>query len=359
MGNPYSSAKDYQLWHKSVSAPFPGHIDPVTRSRRISKSDRISTMGSCFAQHLSRNIAAGGFNYYVAEPNDAAGSASDPSARNYGVFSARYGNIYTARQGLQLFDRAFGRFPSADDHVWTKNGRFFDAFRPQAEPGGFASADALAADREHHLSCVRSIFETSRWLIFTLGLTEAWTMKSDGAVLPVAPGVAAGEYDPARHQFVNFSFGQVRDDLSQFIERAFSVNDEVEILLTVSPVPLVATYEDRHVLASTTLSKSILRAVADEMERKFDRVIYFPSYEIITSAANSARYFEDDLRQVNELGVSHVMRLFRKHFLTGADSPASAPSRLEPAGINPAGIICDEEMIATSLQAAGFAADRA
>jgi len=89
----------------------------------------------------------------------------------------------------------------------------------------------------------------------------------------------------------------------------------VKILLTVSPVPLVATYEKRHVLVSNTVSKSVLRVAADEVERAFDNVIYFPSYEIITSPANSGKYYQDDLRRVTDIGIDHVMRVFSKHFL--------------------------------------------
>ena len=49
-------------------APAPGHIDPVLGDfPQISKSARIATMGSCFAQHISASLSHGGYNYYVAE----------------------------------------------------------------------------------------------------------------------------------------------------------------------------------------------------------------------------------------------------------------------------------------------------
>ncbi len=174
-------------------------------------------------------------------------------------------------------------------------------------------------------------------------------------MLPVAPGVVAGQYEAKRYQFLNLSVGQVKAHLEQFVEQVLTVTPEVEIILTVSPVPLVATYESRHVLVSTTLSKSVLRAAADEIERKFDRVIYFPSYEIITSSANGGRYFDDDLRQVNELGVSHVMRLFRKHFLDNAASPRATGVSFIPEA---ADVVCDEETIAQSLHSAGLSLSR-
>ncbi|MES2303044.1 MAG: GSCFA domain-containing protein, partial [Pseudomonadota bacterium] len=89
---------------------------------------------------------------------------------------------------------------------------------------------------------------------------------------------------------------------------------------TVSPVPLVATAENRHALVATTYSKSVLRVVAEEVARTDSRVEYFPSYEIITGSYSRGRYFESDLRSVTPEGVAHVMRVFMKHF-SSAGSP--------------------------------------
>ena len=93
------------------------------------------------------------------------------------------------------------------------------------------------------------------------------------------------------------------------------VNSGINIILTVSPVPLAATYENRHVLVSTVYSKSVLRVSIEEAKKKFPNIIYFPSYELISSSLNNSEYFEDDYRQVSEKGVNHVMRIFKKNFL--------------------------------------------
>ncbi|KAK0329975.1 hypothetical protein LTR94_034641, partial [Friedmanniomyces endolithicus] len=71
-------------------------MDPMSRAPfMISASDKVATMGSCFAQHISRRLQASGFNYFVPEAAPASLSAAEAKAANYGVFSARYGNIYT------------------------------------------------------------------------------------------------------------------------------------------------------------------------------------------------------------------------------------------------------------------------
>ncbi len=353
MTHPYRELGDRHFWSRSVGAPAPGHLDPVTRSLLIGATDKVSTIGSCFAQHLSENIAQSGFNYFVAEPAPAGMSEIEARRKNYGVFSARFGNIYTPRQALQLFYRAYGH-GSFGEHIWQKDGKFYDAFRPLVEPNGYGAADWLKEDRTRHLQCVRRFFEDSDWIIFTLGLTEAWQSREDGAVFPLAPGVAAGEFDEHAHQFVNFSVAQVVEDLKQLVTRVVSVNPDVKILLTVSPVPLIATYEQRHVLVSSTYSKSVLRVAADEMERFFSNVIYFPSYEIITSPSSGSRYYEDDLRQVTKAGVKHVMRIFSNHFLQSSPKAKKSRTEILPSALITSGPVCDEEEIEKAIARSGY-----
>jgi hypothetical protein len=323
----------------------------VTRAFTIGRNQRVATMGSCFAQHIARHLAQIGCNYFVAESRPAAMSESDAVQRQYGVFSARYGNVYTPRQAVQLFDRALGRFAPLE-RAWARGDRWVDPFRPQVEPEGHASVEALEASRAQHLACTRDVFTASDCLVFTLGLTEGWRDRRDGAVFPLAPGVSGGDFDPARHEFVNFGIDEVRGDLNALVARIAEVNPTCRIILTVSPVPLVATFERRHVWASTTCSKAVLRVAADEAERRHSQVLYFPAYEIITSPAAGGRYYADDLRQVTELGVQHVMRVFSAHFIEtdAGTAAANGAAAAAAAALVPSEVVCDEETIERAMQ---------
>lgn len=232
-------------------------------------------------------------------------------ARQYGfgLFSGRYGNIYTARQLRQLLtDCVTGEIHKAA--IWERDGVFFDGLRPGIEPDGYADVDDLKAHRRDHLSRVRSIFEQTDVFVFTLGLTEAWQDAQTGLVFPTAPGVMAGAYDPARHTFANFSFNEVCEDLNFAIELMRDFAPKIRVLLTVSPVPLTATASGDHVLSATTYSKSLLRAVAGEVAMSEATVEYFPSYELITGAPFVAQSYNSNLRTVRQSAVDRVMSIF-------------------------------------------------
>lgn len=325
--HPYKSLPDKAFWRRTVAAHEAGAVDPVgIFELKIGPDTKVATAGSCFAQHIARYLKNSGYNYYIAEPGHPHLPGAILVANNYGLFSARYGNIYTARQLWQLFERAYGRF-SPEEDCWEESpDRYIDPFRPSAQPGGFISRTELEADRAQHLSAVRTMFETLDVFVFTLGLTECWRSKVDGAVFPLCPGVEGGRFDPKRHEFYNQDVDDVLEDLTKFRGALLEVNPNAQVILTVSPVPLMATAEPgANVLSATTYSKSVLRVAAETMLRRHSNVHYFPSYEIIMGAFNRGSYFADDLRNVVEAGVSHVMGLFMKHATRAGQNDPGKP----------------------------------
>jgi hypothetical protein len=358
VSNPYRGRPDFSFWRQAVAEQAASGVDPVTTVPfTLASSDAIATAGSCFAQHLSRTLKAAGFNWLETERFSGAAGTLD---EGYGVFPARFGNLYTARALRQLFDRAYGQFrPKA--RAWKlASGGWADPFRPRIQSGGFASPELLEEDRRRHLAAVRRMLEGCAVFIFTLGLTEGWVSAEDGAAVPLAPGVVGAAEPEGAWRFLNAGFAETLEQMEAFLTGLRLVNPGARVMLTVSPVPLIATYEDRHVLVSTIASKSILRAVADELVRRDPGIAYFPSYEIITGPQSGGRFFAEDLREVTAEGVEFVMSLFRRHYLTGTPvtaappEPAATASAQPRAGVTAAevaryqaltGILCDEDAI--------------
>ena len=356
--HPYRSLPDRNFWKQSIAeVPF-DEVDPVADAKfRLGKADRVVTAGSCFAQHIARYLRDAGFNYWVTEPANPMVRAHLAHRFGYGLFSARYGNVYTSRQLVQLVRRAYGLFQPADD-LWRRpDGRLIDPFRPRIQPDGFASPAEYRADRRQHFAAIRRAVEELDVFVFTLGLTEGWVARADGAAYPLCPGVAGGSFDETRHVFLNLSVPEVVDDLRQTVSLIRERNRGARFIFTVSPVPLVATAEPRSVLVSTTYSKAVLRVAAEEVARGDDGIDYFPSYEIITGPHARGRYFAEDLRSVTEAGVRHVMGLFFRHYTEAGDearlqAPGEAAAPAPRHGIEAAvAVMCEEVALEASRPA--------
>lgn len=313
--HPYEHLPDHHFWRKTVSVQSWAELGfkPETKFK-LKPADRIATAGSCFAQHMAKRLATFGLAHHVVETAPAFMSAERARELQYGVFSARYANVYTVRQLRQLIEYAFGLRPEASP-ICQHEGRWFDLLRPKITPGGYASEGDLRADRRYHLACVQRMFTSCDVFVFTLGLTEGWVEAETGIVFPVAPGTAAGEFDASRHRFVNFKHASILADLAWCIGFVKSVNPGLRWIVTVSPVPLVATATQHPVLVASSYSKAVLRAVAGDAADEHAHVEYFPSFEIISSVQSFGQYLESDLREVSPRGVNHVMRVFSSSFV--------------------------------------------
>lgn len=357
---PYTNIPDRQYWKPSVAEPYPLAITDLYRKKfDIGIDDAVATCGSCFAQHIGKRLDRKGYNYMDVEPIPEGLSADKAKALGYGIYSARYGNVYTSRQLIQLFERAYGELDF--DEIWKdKKGRYVDPFRPNLCGEGYTTAEEVLHEQRLHLSNVRRMFETLDVFVFTMGVTETWINRQSGAVYPICPGVTAGSFDPDQHEFVNLDYATILEEMEIFLSRLRSVNPNAKVLLTVSPVPLTATAEERHVLLSTMASKSILRAVADQLYRRHAHVDYFPSYDIIMSPPYKSMFFKNNLRSIHEEGVDYVMsHFFAQHRLENeADSKPADSSTFHKASPQPESeeddeAFCDEAFLELERKTAG------
>ena len=340
---PYSDLPPKAFWSRCRATPGFAIGDLFTPKFPVTTGTQIATAGSCFAQNIGKYLAVSDLHLVDTEPAPGPMPQTIAAQHGYGLFSARFGNIYIARQLFQLVQDAMTGTVH-DCAIWTKAGRSVDALRPNVEPTGFSSAQELIAHRRDHLARVRQMFGQAEVFIFTLGLTETWAHRATGVVFPSAPGVIAGTYDPTQHVFSNAGFGDTLKDLQAAITLMRQINPDLRIILTVSPVPLTATASGQHVLAATTYSKAVLRAVAGELATSDPLIDYFPSYEIITGTPFKSQFFDTNLRSVTKDGVAAVMATFFAAY--GHATPIIVP-RI-PQGDPDDGTddtICEEAMI--------------
>ena len=309
MSHPYSSLPPEAYWRSAIADRSMFDIDRLWHPKqRIDAGEGVATYGSCFAQRFGTALSERGHSWVCTEAAPEGCPQELAHQFNYGVFSARTGNIYTTTMLDQWAAWATGEMP-VPTQVWEQGGRYFDPFRPAIEPGGFSTAQDVLMSRRQAIDSFRESIRQARHFVFTMGLTEAWLDAASGLEYPVCPGTAAGVFDAAQHQFTNRGFQEVKTSLQAALKRIRSLNPTIRVILTVSPVPLTATASGQHVLVATTHSKSVLRAVAGELAAD-PSIDYFPSYEIITSSPFAGVFFEPNKRNVNPCGVDFVMKAF-------------------------------------------------
>jgi hypothetical protein len=350
--HPYAALPPRAFWRTGVAEAGAHGLTDIWRSPWTLPSDaRFATFGSCFAQHISRALKARRMGWIDAEPAPAGTPPALAARFNYGVFSARTANIYTAAQLHFLLALAAGDWDPAWPAFWEDGGRVRDSLRPAIEPDGFANHAEALASRLSMLRALRRAVEEADVFVFTLGLTERWEDAETGQPLAACPGTLGGTFDPTRHRFVNDRAAAVRADMEAALALLQRMNPGIRLLLTVSPVPLTATAAGRHVLVSTTQSKSVLRSVAGEMAEDHAAVDYFPSYEVIAGPQARAGFYAPNLREVVLPGVEVVMgHFFAGLNLTGPpahgrDTAAAAADAAADAALAAEALACEEAML--------------
>jgi len=154
--NPYCSFDAQAFWKSAVASNSPFEITGLWEPKfRIDPDHKIVTFGSCFAQHLSKALVSKGYNWLDAEPAPFGLSAQNCRAFNYGVFSARTGNIYTTSLLAQWLEWALNP-KLASDEVWIADDRFYDPFRPIIEQDGFESEEEMRSSRIEALKAFKT-----------------------------------------------------------------------------------------------------------------------------------------------------------------------------------------------------------
>lgn len=327
---------NYSVWDKSVPLVSWNRLDPmIGDSPVISRDTRIASIGCCFSQRMAHFLKTAGYEYYVAEP----GGMGDE------LFSARYGNVNTARQAVQLVKRAYGEMSFPEEiGVWRlkENDLFVDAFRP-AFADAWPTKGEVKADRERHFAFVRKVIEDAEVMLYTTGVTECWLSRSFGAVFPIAPGMMNRDFDVKDMLFHNFSVSETVRDLNEFIDACRKRNPGLKFIVAVSPLSMVATFDQKkHVLLSNYRSKSVLRAALDEVCASRKDVYYFPVLEILSGHQTYGKLYQRNLRLVTDAGVNMAMRCFLRHFTVEGNTVETAAYAVPTSYGN---VICDPELL--------------
>jgi len=351
---PYNDLPDRAFFKKVGERNGDLSIVPDERVS-LGPDDKVVSAGSCFAARIANFIRSSGLTYLfdddrVVSDNDLVREESDA------IFSLRYGNIYTTRHLLQLLQRVVGEEIIEPPVVVDGAGRYRNLSRPSVL--SYDSVETLRSDDTAHIENIKTFIERATVFTFTLGLTEQWIDKESGITFPSAPGCGFGEYDESKHVFHNSTVEEVTAELRESIDLLQRINPELSIILTLSPVPLVATYTSVSAVEATFYSKSILRqAISNVLSDSSDTmasVTYFPSYEIIMNPYCIKENFAADMRTISEMGVDRVMDHFRRRFVRGGidepaisidfavDSPLVEQEPGPPSGVDP---VCEEENI--------------
>lgn len=309
---------------------------PPIKVFKISRKDKIFTIGSCFARYIRDILERINFDVYPKFMS----LKFDPSIISIAGLPRKnsliWYNSFTIRQE---FDKAFGLLTQDPNDVWTvENSEYlwerYPQFRGKTIYNDPYRRHIFSTDRAVLNNTIKDIdllikggIEKSDIFLITLGVTEVWRKKDSELICCAMPNFF--NFEEGNHcELILSDFEDNYSSLRSIVENLNSRFPGKKIVFTVSPVPLSATFSGNDIYFATDESKAILRVAANKIAREYDNVYYFPAYEIFqlihTSAKNKAELFNRGGRNLSIIAVERIMAHFLKLYVNleewGAES---------------------------------------
>jgi hypothetical protein len=281
-------------------------LSPVARpdfksATVLTRTDRVFTIGSCFARNIEEALVDEGLD---VETSKYAIPESEWPGRSNGILNKYHPYAMLNELVWALTDR---EFPYDSAFVETAKDQWIDLHLPG--PAHPVARERVVARRREICELYKQVRHCNVVMI-TPGLVEAWWDKqaqyyTDRTILRGT----VSQY-PDRFEFHVLSFEEVHGALSEMVRllKAHCPPD-LRIFVTVSPVPLGATFTSKDVLIANTYSKSVLRAAIEQIVCEHERVEYFPSFESVTLSDRDS-VFGNDFIHVKDEAVREIIGRF-------------------------------------------------
>ena len=250
-------------------------------------ADRLLLMGSCFAEEIGERLQEHYFNALV----NPHGILYNPLSITQALHTYLDNKKYTKEDLFQQGDLW---------HSWDHHSRF-SGLDPEEVLQGINAMQEAAAER----------LEQADWLMITLGSAFGYVLQENGKLVGNCHKVPA-----ARFYKQLLTAQDIISALDNVMHQLFFRNKKVKILFTISPVRYA-----RDGVVENNLSKAILLQAVHHMVNKFDRLFYFPAYELVIDDLRDYRFYKEDLVHPNAMAVDYVWEHFIQAGLAGADKP--------------------------------------
>ncbi len=249
-----------------LSTPVAPEALPV----RLSLSDKVTVLGSCFADSIGTKLLAAGFDACV----NPFGTLYNPVSIANSVARLQHAVPFRRDECVQMGAGA-GLVCS-----WWHHTSF-----------ARASEEDFLKDANTALEQAAAFWKHCNKVIITLGTAMVWRLISNGEVVSNCLKRPSAEFS---HEMLS------AEQISTVLSRLIAANPDKEFIFTVSPIRHLGEGAHRN-----SLSKAALLLGLDAVG-----ATYFPAYEILLDELRDYRYYAEDLVHPSKTAVDLIWERF-------------------------------------------------
>jgi hypothetical protein len=258
----------------------------------INHRHNILSIGSCFTEHIGNALKELKFNV-MQNPN---GILFDPVSVCNSLLSYVRNEVYIKKD---LF------FLNELWHSWQHHSRFSGP-----------DADAVLEKMNASQHAAHDFLKAADWLVITLGSSFSYRVSETATSASpdlVGTGVANCHRAPAQwFQKHLLTIDETVSKLDNTLHQLFRFNPKLRIIFTISPV--------RHIrdgVVENNRSKARLLEAVHHLVHKFDKLYYFPAYELVIDVLRDYRFYDVDLVHPNYAATQFVLEHFLEAHTSG------------------------------------------
>ena len=252
----------------------------------LSYTDKTLLIGSCFTEQIGERLKTLKFNV-CQNPN---GILYDPLSICQAINS--WIDLSTPESGdLFYHDELW--------HSWEHHSIFSGMTKEEV----LQKVNRSTQDANIYL-------KNADWLLITFGSSIYYSLNETGRSVANCHKVPSDKF---RKSMLEINF--IEDTTRNTLKKLLTYNPKLRVILTVSPV--------RHLsqgLIQNTKSKARLIEAVTTLVDEFERVLYFPAYELVNDVLRDYRFYDEDLVHPNKQAADFVFDKFIETFLTPLDT---------------------------------------
>ena len=250
------------------------NIKPL--ERYITYKDKILLTGSCFTEHIGNFLIETKFNV-LQNPN---GILFDPISVSSSLLSYIQNKQY-AEEDLFYLNETW--------NSWQHHSRFSNTDK-------YECLNIINKSQQQ----AHEFLKNTDWLIITLGSSFTYKLANN------LENVANCHKAPAQNFIKHLStIEEIITAFDNVIHQLFHFNSKLKIIFTISPV--------RHLrdgVVDNNRSKARLIEAVHHLVNKFDKLYYFPAYELVIDVLRDYRFYDVDLAHPNYAATQFVLEKF-------------------------------------------------
>ena len=259
---------------------FQTNVEIPKSELKLSHTDQMLTLGSCFAENIGRKMQR---VYFDVEVNP-------------------FGVLYNPVSILQSIDLMLDKKVFAEEDLF-KYRELWNSFSHSSLFSATTPEQCLS-NMNASLSSATAVLKPGSVLLITFGTAWVFEEKKSGSVVSNCHKLPASHFVRRR-----LSVDEIVSDYSVLILKLKTLFPKLKIIFSVSPI---RHWKDG--AHENNISKSTLLLAIAALQQQFDSVDYFPAYEIQLDELRDYRFYASDMLHPADVAVDYIWQRFSETY---------------------------------------------